>query len=127
MDIPTVTAIGAIVVAVVSAILTYRSSSQANRTAEQKVDAEAYDRAQGIWERALDQSDKQIERLRQQVERLERQVQAQAELETLLRDQIRELKATVSRMERQNAQLRTMLRSAGISVPESGDGESEAV
>lgn len=125
MSAASLASFGAVIVACLSAFLTYRATSQANRTAADelanKVDKEAYDRAQNIWERALNQSDKEVEKLRAQIQRLEDQVRAKEELELLLREQLRELKATVARMERQNARMRVMLRAAGIAVPDPGD------
>lgn len=116
-----ITAFAAIIVAIVSAVLTYRSSSQANRTADRKVDSEAYERAKVIWSSAIEQSEKDLGKLRQQIERLEAQVRESREIEATLRGQIRDMKATIARMERQNSMLRTMLRAAGLEVPDNGD------
>lgn len=115
------------VAAVIAAFLTYRSSSQANRISAAKVDSEAYDRAQAIWERALTHSEREIETLRKHVERLEAQLQNERELRAALRAELEAMKETLARMERQNRLLRELLRQAGISIPDGMDGTAQAV
>lgn len=129
MDTPTLAAVIAGIVAIISAALTYRASSQANRVNSTKVDAEAYDRAQNIYKSGLAEYERQMGLMREQVDRLERQVQEEREVTEKLRRYVRELRETIARMERHIAVMRRKLQAAGIAVPEppadDGDGESE--
>jgi predicted RNase H-like nuclease (RuvC/YqgF family) len=120
-----VAAIVAGIAAIIGAILTYRAGSQANRISATKVDSEAYDRAQVIWEKALTHSDREIDQLRKYVERLEEQLFRERESSDELRRVVARLKDTVARMERHNAHLRQLLRAAGIAIPEPGDDDAQ--
>lgn len=122
-----VAAIVAGIAAIIGAILTYRASSQSNRISATKVDNEAYDRAQVIWDKALAHSDREIGKLREYVERLETELRRSGEANEQLRQTVSALKETVARMERQNALLRHLLRQAGIPIPEIGEDDSRAV
>ena len=127
MDGATIPAIVAGVAAVVAAFLTYRASSQTNRISATKVDSEAYDRAQVIWDKALEHSDREISKLREYVERLEAQLRKSDENNAALRQTVAQLRETVARMERHNHLLRHLLRQAGIPVPEpEADGSQTA-
>lgn len=126
MDTATITAVAAAVVAIVSGALTYRASAQANRISAVKVDAEAYDRAQKIYQGGLEESERQVAALRAQIERLEIQMSREREISERYRQQIRGLKNTVTRMERHIAIMRAKLQELGISVPElSTDSDDE--
>jgi chromosome segregation ATPase len=96
-----------------SAYLSYRSSTaanraalQANRISELKVDAEAYDRSQGFYEKLLAEADKHLDRLRTQVqllgdelERVSNQLNEEQNISDHLRTQVRSLQLRVSDME----------------------------
>lgn len=135
MDIATSAAVVSGLVAVVGAVLTYRASAQANKISDKKVDAEAYDRAQGLYEktlaqaeRQLDQAEKQIGQLRETVNRLEVQVRDERDVSDRLRVEVSKLRRIVDTMERHMARMRAQMRAAGLAVPEEpSDSSSDAV
>ena len=92
-----------------AAAFAYRASAQANRTADRKVDAEAYERSQAIYEKTLSQADQQIDRLRQQVERLNEQLASEQDLSNSLRNQVRSLQTSVATLETTLTNLRSQL------------------
>lgn len=62
----TVLAVSGIVIALISGSFALVGSYQTKKASDKKVDAEAYQRAQSIYERALDEVQSQLERLRQE-------------------------------------------------------------
>jgi peptidoglycan hydrolase CwlO-like protein len=102
--------------AMFSAYLAYRASSQANRTQDKKVDAEAFDRSQVFYEKLLAEADKAVERLRVQIERLQdqldrvnTQLSQEQDVSSLLRTHVRALQQQVNSMESTLGMLRTQL------------------
>ncbi len=112
MDGATTAAILSAVAALGAAFLTYRASSQANRINSTKVDAEAYDRAQVLWEKALAQAESQTDRLRSQVDRLSDQLATEQDVSNNLRNQVRTLQQTVTSMEQSLSALRLQIAGA---------------
>ncbi len=93
--------------------LSYKASSQANKATqdanrinEKKVDAEAYARSQGFYEKLLSEADRHLDRLRTQVEALSEQLTRvtdqlgdEQQVSDSLRNQLRDLQIQVASME----------------------------
>lgn len=116
MNASLVVGMGSAIAAIVSAILAYNSSKQANRTTEKKVDAEAFERSQQFYEKLLAEADKAVDRLRVQVERLQDQLDrvsnalsTEQGVSGILRTHVRALQQQVSNMESSIVALRTQL------------------
>jgi chromosome segregation ATPase len=84
----------------------YRATTDANRVNEKKVDAEAYARSQGFYEKLLTEADKHLDRLRNQVTtvseqlaRVTEQLGEEQEVSDHLRTQLRGLQEKVVTME----------------------------
>lgn len=125
MDAATITALGAVVVAIISGGFTYRASSKASSIDHRKVDAEAYDRATRLWEKNLEFSERQVRELREHVDRLEAELRRREDVEESLRRTVNRMRLTIQRLEYNNQLLRAQLRAAGIEIPEPPQ-ESEA-
>lgn len=121
MDSTTVLAAGiGGIPAIAAAWFAYRASmrasettSETNRIAATKVDAEAYTRSQQFYEKLLSEADKHLERLRREVDRvndqLERvnsQLAQEQDVSNSLRNQIRALTTQVGSMETALSSLR---------------------
>lgn len=92
--------------AIVAAVFAYRSSAQANRASEKKVDAEVFERTQALYEKAIIGAEREIERLQQsqermaaQVERMQSQLTNEQDTAHRLRGQLAALQAQVQTME----------------------------
>lgn len=120
----TFAAFGAALVALVAAVLTFRSSTQANRISDKKVDAEAYDRGKALYEGALNLAERQLAQLREQVDRISTELDKERLVSGLLRMQMAELQETIARMERQIASMRARMQAHGI---DEGPGNAQAV
>lgn len=131
MDNPLIIAIVGLVGAMFSAYLSYRASTsanraadEANRVAEKKVDAEAYERSQGFYEKMLQEADKHLDRLRQQVELLSAQLErvvnelnSEQVTSLSLRKRVHELQIQVSTMELTVYELRRQLNGSSSEIP----------
>jgi septal ring factor EnvC (AmiA/AmiB activator) len=94
-------------------LLSYRASATANRATadanrinEKKVDAEAYARSQGFYEKLLVEADRHLDRLRKQVEELSEQLNRvtdqlnrEQRMSDNLRNQVREMQQKMSALE----------------------------
>jgi septal ring factor EnvC (AmiA/AmiB activator) len=102
--------------AIVAAIFAYRSSAQANKAAEKKVDAEVFERTQGLYEQAIAGAQREIERLQQsqermaaQLDRMNTQLANEQDTSHRLRGQLAVLQAQVQTMDGIIAALRAQL------------------
>ncbi len=98
---------------VAAAYLSYRASSHANAVSAKKVDAEAFDRAAALYDKALQAAERETERMRSQVDRINQQLAQEQDVSNLLRNQIRALQGQVDSLEGIVAQLRRSLHEAG--------------
>ncbi len=102
----------AIVPTLAAAWFTYRSSSRANdatevaaRAGERKVDAEVFEKTQGLYDRAIDAARREIDRLQDQqekavdrVESIRDQLEAERSTSAALRGQVTALQVQVNLM-----------------------------
>lgn len=95
----------------VAAVFAYRSSVQANRIGQRKVEVDAYDRSKAFYEGMLERAEKEISRLREQVSRLSDQLGQEQNVSQTLRIQVRDLQQTMGSMESTLAALRISLSS----------------
>jgi peptidoglycan hydrolase CwlO-like protein len=83
-----------------------KATADANRINEKKVDAEAYVRSQGFYEKLLQEADRHLDRLRTQVEelseqltRVTQQLSKEQTMSDTLRGQVRQLQQKLNQME----------------------------
>jgi chromosome segregation ATPase len=121
-----IAAIG-LVGSMLAGFLSYKASSaankataDANRINEKKVDAEAYVRSQGFYEKLLQEADRHLDRLRKQVEELSEQLTRVSQLlnseQTMsdaLRGQVRQLQQKLTQMETTLNSMQTDLTAMG--------------
>jgi len=112
--------------AVAAAVFAYRSSAQATRAGEKKVDAEVFERTQVLYERAIAGAEREIERLQRsqeqmasQIERMNAQIVNELDNSTRLRVQLSSLQAQVQTMDGIISALRTQLSVLSEKHPES--------
>lgn len=92
--------------AVAAAIFAYRSSAQATKAGEKKVDAEVFERTQALYEKAITGAEREIDRLQRsqeqmasQIERMNTQLVSELDTSTRLRVQLSSLQAQVQTMD----------------------------
>lgn len=107
---PTVgAALAAAAAAIVGAAFTYRSAKSANRIDARKVDLEAFERSQVIYEKTIDRLQAQADRLSAQVEAVNNRLAQEQDTTNVLRDQIRTLRVQVDDLNSTVHTLRTQL------------------
>ncbi len=127
MDTSILVALVAGVPSVAAALFAYRSSAQAtrakaetdaevNRIAATKVDAEAFERSQALYEKVLAAAEKEVGRLQSQVDRLHDQLDRvndqlarEQDVSNTLRNHVRTLQAQVTTMEQTLTALRIQI------------------
>lgn len=109
MDPAVLAAIGAAGAAVVGAYLTYRSARQANTINSRKVDLEAFERSQTIYEKTIARLEAQGDRLVEQVEKVNNRLAVEQDISNTLRDQLRTLRTQVDDLNVTVNTLRTQL------------------
>lgn len=101
MDTNVIIALVAGLASVAGAFVAYRASSQANLVNKQKVDSEAFDRSQQMYERMLSTQDKELTRLQGQVDRLNSHLDRTNEAVAREKDISETLRALVIALQRQ--------------------------
>jgi len=119
-------AVIALVGTVVTGAYSARNARAAARVEQNKVDAEAYARAKGIYEAALDQAEEQLVRIRTQLDRVSHELAQEQDMSASLRAEVRVLRTTVATLERMIADSRLQMAKAGIPVQQEEGSESEA-
>ena len=92
--------------AIAGGYFSFRASSQANRTAARKVDLEAFERSQTIYEKTIDRLQGQTDRLGAQVDAVNSRLAQEMDVSNALRDQIRTLRGQVDDLNATVANLR---------------------
>lgn len=101
-----VVAVIAGVPAIASALFAFRASSQANKVGEKKVDAEAFERSQTIYDKIVDRLQSQVDQLQGQLSRTGVQLASEQDVSFTLRNQVRTLQQQVESLSRTVADLR---------------------
>ncbi len=91
-------AIIASVVSLLTAYLTYRSSSRANQANDRKVDIEEFNAQQARYKEMLAEQDRHIDRIRAQLDRVADQLAREQDVSNALRNEIRALQGQVDAM-----------------------------
>lgn len=112
MDSATFIAGGAGAVALLSAVLTFRSSTVANRANARKVDLEEHREAIERLRKIIEEQDRQIERVRAQLDRVQEQLAREQDVSNALRAQIRSLNEQVDGLMRSRSRLEELLAAA---------------
>lgn len=99
-------------VSVVTALLTFRSSSRANATNDRKVNLEEHREAIDRLKKIIDEQDKNTDRVRVQLDRVQDQLAREQDVSATLRGQIRDLQNQVDELVRSRARLEKMLTAA---------------
>lgn len=109
MDASIVVSIVAAVVALATAGLTFRSTSQANASNQRKVDLEEHRDAIERLRKIIEEQDKHVERVRQQLDRVQDQLAREQDVSNALRATVRALQDQVDDLIRSRARLEEML------------------
>lgn len=120
MDSATLIAIGATAVSLVTAVLTFRSATAANKASLRKVDLEEHRDSIDRLRKIIEEQDRYIERVRFQLERVQEQLAREQEVSNALRVQIRTLQDQVDGLMRSRDRLEEMLKEATSPLREKG-------
>lgn len=112
MDSATVIAGGSAAIALVTAVLTFKSSAQANRANSRKVDLEEHRDAIERLRKIIEEQDRHMERVRLQLDRVQEQLAREQDVSMLLRAQVRALQDQVDVLMRSRSRLEEVLTAA---------------
>lgn len=112
MDSPTLIAIAAVGVSLVTGGLTFRAASTANKANLRKVDLEEHRDAIERLRKIIEEQDRYIERVRSQVERVQEQLAREQDVSNALRAQVRNLQDQVDLLMRSRERLEELLKAA---------------
>lgn len=113
----------AALVSIVTALLTFRSSSRANATNDRKVDLEEHREAIDRLKKIIEEQDKHVDRVRIQLDRVQDQLAKEQDVSSTLRNQIRSLQDQVNELSRSRQRLEEMLSTAAGGIGPGGPGE----
>lgn len=98
----------------ISAVSAQSQADTQARTVALQVEADAYVRAKGIYEGAVEQLEHQLDRLQEQLNRVNDQLALERDTSNALRMQVRELETQVATLEQTVSDMRRMLARAPI-------------
>lgn len=110
---------------IVTGAFSARNARATARVEQHKVDAEAFARAKGIYEAALDTVEEQLERVRTQLDRVSHELAQEQDTSASLRAEVRVLRTTVATLERIIADSRLQMAKSGIPAQQHEEGSSE--
>lgn len=99
-------------VSLLTALLTFRSSTKANATNDRKVDLEEHREALDRLKKIIEEQDRFVERIRAQLDRVQDQLGKEQEVSFALRGQIRGLQDQVDALSRSRERLERLLSAA---------------
>lgn len=109
MDTSIVVSIVAAIAAFGAAVLTYRSTAQANASNQRKVDLEEHRDAIERLRKIIEEQDRHVERVRVQLDRVQDQLAREQDVSNALRSTVRHLQEQVDELTRSRRQLEEML------------------
>lgn len=109
MDPSIIVASIAAAVAVVTAVLTFRASAEANRANDRKVDLEEHRDAMDRLRKIIEEQDRHVDRVRIQLDRVQEQLAREQDVSFALRAQVRALQEQVDALTRSRQRLEELL------------------